>query len=93
MFFAPVEATYVRLMPTTWRNDIAVRVALLGCPVTTTTPHGHQLHSTVQPTVVPRNYYYYYYYYVRSPSNVRIRTFKPSAPIRWAWNPVRCRTT
>lgn len=45
---------YVRLIPTTWRNNIALRVALLGCPVTFTTL-GYDLHSTTISTV-KRNY-------------------------------------
>lgn len=50
MFFAPIEAKYVRIKPRSWRNNIAIRVALLGCPVTSTTT-GYELHSTNQPTI------------------------------------------
>lgn len=50
MFYAPIEAKYVRLLPLTWRNSIAVRVALLGCPITTTTLSNAD-YSTVKPTI------------------------------------------
>jgi len=42
---------YVRLIPMTWRNGIAVRLALLGCPVTSTTLGHELLHSTAKPTI------------------------------------------
>lgn len=54
IFFTPIEAMYVRLIPTTWRNGIALRIALLGCPVTSTTL-GYELQSTTKP-IVKRNY-------------------------------------
>lgn len=49
IFFTPVEAKYVRLIPMTWRNNIAMRVALLGCPIISTTL-GYETHSTIKPS-------------------------------------------
>lgn len=53
MFYTPIEAKYVRFLPSNWRNSIAVRISLLGCPVTTTTL-GNEIHSTIKP-ITKRN--------------------------------------
>ncbi|VVC41699.1 Hypothetical protein CINCED_3A025143 [Cinara cedri] len=50
IFYTPVEATYIRFIPMSWRNQIALRVAILGCPITSTTI---DLSTTIQPTVKP----------------------------------------
>lgn len=50
MFFTPIEAVYVRLIPSTWHNNIAIRVALLGCPVLVTTL-SNEMYSTINPTI------------------------------------------
>lgn len=34
LFYAPVEARYIRLEPQTWKHAIALRFELLGCNVT-----------------------------------------------------------
>jgi hypothetical protein len=49
IFFTPIEAKYVRIIPMTWRNNISMRVALLGCPVTSTTI-GYEIQSTIKPS-------------------------------------------
>lgn len=53
MFFTPYEAKFVRFIPMTWRNNIGLRVSILGCPVTTTTL-GYEFQSTVK-SIVKRN--------------------------------------
>uniref|UniRef100_A0A481MQJ2 Hemolectin n=1 Tax=Nipponaphis monzeni TaxID=196483 RepID=A0A481MQJ2_9HEMI len=52
MFFTPIEAVYIRFLPSTWRNNIALRVALLGCPVSVTSLSS-EIYSTINPTIIP----------------------------------------
>lgn len=54
MFFMPIEARYIQIIPTKWRNEIAIRVSLLGCPITTTTL-ANEISTTLK-TTVERNF-------------------------------------
>lgn len=49
IFFTPIEAKYIRIIPMTWRNNIAMRVGLLGCPIASTTL-GYEIQSTIKPS-------------------------------------------
>lgn len=54
MFFTPVEARYVQIVPLSWQNAISVRVALLGCPIMSTTLV-NELHTSIK-TTITRNF-------------------------------------
>ncbi|XP_050525527.1 hemocytin [Daktulosphaira vitifoliae] len=37
IFFLPIEARYIRIIPKSWHNEIAIKISLLGCPIKSTT--------------------------------------------------------
>ncbi|XP_050428341.1 hemocytin-like [Adelges cooleyi] len=49
---SPIEARYIRVLPKSWHNEIAIKLALLGCPIKSTT-FNHEFSTTLEPTLKP----------------------------------------